>query len=604
MNDNETEQISEGGKKRSFKLSSEGIQFLIGYLKPYRGKFTLAMVALLFSSLSGLAFPGFIGALIDVVQTPGNGIFGSLNSLSLFLLGIVIAQAGFSFIRTYVLQDVSERSLADLRGDLYSHIVNLQLDFFHRNRVGDLTSRLGSDITAIQTTMTTTLSELIRQTIILLGGISLVIYTSPRLTLVILGALPLVVAMAVGFGRVIRKSSKRVQDLYAELNTIAEETFQAITVVKAFTAELRERKRFGTKLDGIIEVSLKVARTRAAFIAFVVFLLFGGVVGVIWYGGTLVQSGELTIGELTSFVLYAAFVGGAMGSFADLYGGLQRALGSAERIREILDEKPELSELESSGRVDDYRGEIRFSNVSFSYPTRPEAKVLDNISFTIPPGTSLAVVGPSGSGKTTLTNLLLRFYPPDNGSILIDGKESLEIPLNRFREMIAIVPQEVILFGGTIRENILYGKPEASEADVIEAANAANALEFIESFNDGFETIVGERGIQLSGGQRQRIAIARAILRNPKVLILDEATSALDTESERLVQEALQRVMQNRTTMVIAHRLSTVRNVDQVAVLQKGKIVELGGYDELIAHNGLFARMIAMQRDGEIGEFG
>ncbi len=602
MNDNDTGQKPAEGNKRSFKLSSEGLRFLFRYMRPYRWKFSVAMFALLFSSLAGLAFPGLTGELIDAVQSPGPGLFGNLNNLALFFLGILIVQSGFSFVRTYFLQEVSERSLADLRNELYTHLIHLPLDFFHRNRVGDLTSRLGTDITAIQTTMTTTLSEMIRQTIILIGGITLVIYTSPRLTLVILGALPLVVALAVGFGRVIRKSSRRVQDLYAELNTIAEETFQAISVVKAFTAERRERKRYANKLDGIIEVSLKVARARGAFIAFVVFLLFGGVVGVVWYGGTLVQSGDLTIGELTSFVLYAAFVGGAMGSFADLYGGLQRALGSAERIRDILGEIKEQIDERPEALPPGYEGDIRFIDVTFSYPTRPEVNVLDDISFRIPPGTSLAVVGPSGGGKTTLTNLLLRFYRPDSGEILIDGKPSESIPLGEFREMVAIVPQEVILFGGTIMENILYGRPDATEEEVHEAARAANALEFIESFTDGFETIVGERGIQLSGGQRQRIAIARAILRNPRVLILDEATSALDTESERLVQEALQRVMRNRTTMVIAHRLSTVRNVDQVAVIRKGKIVEYGRYDELVARNGLFARMVAMQRDGEIGE--
>ena len=595
-----TEAQNNSKKKRSFKLSSEGIRFLFSYMKPYRGRFAIAMVSLLFSSLAGLAFPGLTGALIDAVDSPGPGLFGNLNNLALFLLVILIAQSGFSFIRTYFLQEVSERSLADLRYALYQHLLNLPLEFFHKNRVGDLTSRLGTDITAIQTTMTTTLSEMIRQTIILIGGISLVIYTSPRLTLVILGALPLVVALAVGFGRVIRKASIKVQDLYAELNTVAEETFQAITVVKAFTAENRERKRFSNKLDGIIGVSLKVARARGAFIAFVVFLLFGGVVGVIWYGGTLVQSGELSIGELTSFVLYAAFVGGAMGSFADLYGGLQRALGSAERIRDILKEESELSDIDTETPHQALQGTVTFSDVSFAYPTRPETNVLEEISIEIPAGTSLAVVGPSGSGKTTLTNLLLRFYNPTSGQITIDGQPIESLPLKVYRELVAIVPQEVILFGGTILENILYGRPNATLNDVRIAAQAANALEFIDSFADGFETIVGERGVQLSGGQRQRIAIARAILRDPKLLILDEATSALDTESERLVQDALEKVMKGRTTLVIAHRLSTVRNVDQVVVLQQHRVLESGGYDELIEQNGLFARMIAMQQDGEI----
>ena len=330
-------------KSNRARLSSKDLRFLISYIRPYRGKFVVAMIALLFSSFAGLAFPGLTGALIDAVQHPGDSLFASLDNLALFFIAILLVQSGFSYVRTYYMQEVSERSLADMREDLYRHVLGLPIDFFFRNRVGDLTSRLTSDITTIQTTLTTTLSELIRQSILLIGGISLVVYTSSRLTLVILGVLPVVVALAVWFGRIIRKASKRVQDLYAELNTKAEETFQGITIVKAFTAEGRERTSFGNKLGSIIKVSLGVAKARAAFIAFVVFILFGGVVGVVWYGGRLVQSGELTIGELTSFVLYAAFVGGAMGSFADLYGSLQRALGAAEKIREILDEEPERS---------------------------------------------------------------------------------------------------------------------------------------------------------------------------------------------------------------------------------------------------------------------
>lgn len=585
-------------ERRFKKISLTGLRFLLSYLKPYKGKFAVSMIALLFSSFAGLAFPGMSGKLVDAAQHPSDELLNNLNWLALIFLGILVVQAIFSYIRTYYLQEVSERGLADLRKDLYTHIIALPIDFFHRNRVGDLTSRLGTDITAIQSTLTTTLSEMIRQFILLVGGIILVILISPKLTLVILGALPIVVLLAVMFGRVIRKSSKQVQEHYSELNTIAEETFQAISVVKAFTAEVREAKRFDNKLETIISVSMKVARARGAFIAFVVFLLFGGIIGVIWYGGTLVQANAITTGELLSFVLYAAFVGGAMGSFADLYGNFQRTLGYAERIQDILKEPTELvADLASSSTKT--AGHIQFKEISFAYPTRPGTNVVENISLDIPAGTSLAIVGPSGAGKSTLANLLTRFYDPAEGSLLIDGKSITELPLAEYRSMVAVVPQEVILFGGTIMENILYGRYNATEEEAREAARKANALEFIERFPEGFETVVGERGVQLSGGQRQRIAIARAILKDPAILILDEATSALDTESESLVQEALRRVMQDRTTLIIAHRLSTIRDANNIAVLRNGKIVEHGTYDALVGQDGIFARMVALQRNGE-----
>lgn len=592
---------SQQRSERRFKrLSMEGLRFLLRYLKPYRGKFIVSMIALLFSSFAGLAFPGMAGVMVDAAQNPGPGILGNLNLVAAIVLGVMVLQSGFSFIRTYYLQEVSERALADLRRDLYTHVITLPIDFFHRNRVGDLTSRLGSDITVIQSTMTTTLSEMIRQCILLIGGIGLVIMISPKLTLVIVGALPVVVLLAVAFGRVIRRASKEVQDRYAELNTIAEESFQAISVVKAFTAEFREAGRFNDKLNSIITVALRVARARGAFIAFVIFLLFGGIVGVIWYGGTLVQSGDISTGELLSFVLYAAFVGGALGSFADLYGNLQRSLGSAERIRDILKENREkLADVNPSTSDSRGPGHLVFDHVSFSYPTRPDRTIIDDLSLDVPAASSLAIVGPSGAGKSTLANLLIRYYEPDNGAINVDGRSIGSMSLSEYRRLVAIVPQEVILFGGTIMENILYGREDATPEDARTAAAMANALEFIESFPEGFETIVGERGVQLSGGQRQRIAIARAILKDPAILILDEATSALDSESESLVQDALSRVMQGRTTFIIAHRLSTVRDADQIAVVRNGRLAELGSYEELIEADGIFARMVALQRDGD-----
>ncbi len=578
--------------------SMDGLRFLFSYLKPYRGRFAIALIALLLSSLSGLAFPGLTGGLVDAVSKPGGGRFGSLNTLTLLLIGVLVAQSVFSYIRTYYLMDVTERSVARLRRDLYEKILTLPMGFFHRNRVGDLSSRLSADLGTIQVTLTNTLSELIRQSVIMIGGIALVAYTSPQLTSVILIAIPILVLLAVIFGRAIRSSSKKVQDLYARLNTVVEETFQGITVVKAFTAEAREGERYGSELTTLVGIALKVARARGAFVAFIVFVLFGGIVGVIWYGGRMVQNGTLTIGDLTSFVLYALFVGGAMGSFADLYSGLQRALGASERIREIMAETSE--ELDPSVPAPKVEGHLRLAGIGFAYPSRSDVAVLSDVSLDIPAGSSLAIVGPSGAGKSTLAGLIMRFHEPSSGRMTIDGIDTSEIPLSAYRSLIALVPQDIVLFGGTIAENIGYGRPGATDQEIRDAARLANALDFIESFPEGFATVVGERGVQLSGGQRQRVALARAIIKDPTILLLDEATSSLDSESERLVQEALERVMRGRTTIIIAHRLSTIRNADRIAVVRNGVIAELGGYDELIAAGGLFARLASAQsRAGE-----
>jgi ATP-binding cassette, subfamily B, bacterial len=580
-------------KTKVSRESLKGIGFLLRYLKPYRWKFFVALFALFISSLAGLAFPGLTGKLIDAVTNKGSGPFADLNTITLVLIAALVVQSAFSYVRTYFLMEVSERSLADVRYDVYTKILRLPMSFFHSTRVGELSSRISTDVGMIQMTMTTTLSELIRQTVILVGGIALIAYTSLQLTAVILISVPILVLLALVFGRMIRKASKRVQDLYAQLNTIAEETFQGISVVKAFTAEQREGERYRRDLRELIGISLKVARARGAFVAFIIFVLFGGIVGVIWYGGQLVQTGELSIGDLTSFVLYAVFVGGAMGSFADLYGAFQRALGASERVREILEDVDEA--LEHVPVALSMRGHVQMKNVGFAYASRPDIEVLKEVTLDIPGGSSLALVGPSGAGKSTLAGLLMRFYEPTSGEIIVDGVPASSYGLAQYRSAIAIVPQDVTLFGGTIAENIGYGKPDATPEEIHEAARLANALEFIESFPDRFETIVGERGVQLSGGQRQRVAIARAIIKDPSILILDEATSSLDSESERLVQSALERVMRNRTTVIIAHRLSTIRNADSIAVIQNGMVSESGTYDELVAMGGLFARLVSMQ---------
>jgi len=572
--------------------SLEGARFLLGYLRPYRFKFTIALIALGLSSLSALAFPGLTGMLVDATSGHGDAMY-SLNELAGILVIALLAQSGFSYVRSYYITEVAERTLADLRHDLYGRMLRLPMEFYHTNRVGDMTSRITTDVGQIQFTITTGLSELIRQTVILIGGIALVAWTSPQLTLLMLVAVPLLVLLVLIFGRMIRRASRKLHDLHALLNTVAEETFQGISAVKAFTAEKRETDRYTRTLDDLVRLALRVGRARGAFIALIIFILFGGIVGVIWYGGNMVMDGTLTIGSLTSFVLYALFVGSAMGSFADLYSSLQSALGASERVRELL--KTEAEDIDRSLGTVPARGEISFRNVSFAYPSRPDAPVLQGITLDIPAGTSLALVGPSGAGKSTLAGILMRFYEPGGGELVVDGHAATDYTLLDFRSAVAIVPQDVVLFGGTIAENIAYGNPDVTPEQIREAARLANAAEFIEAFPEGYETVVGERGVQLSGGQRQRVAIARAIVKDPAILILDEATSSLDSESERLVQDALDRVMENRTTLVIAHRLSTIRNADRIAVLRHGAIIEYGSYDELIAAGGVFARLVALQ---------
>lgn len=588
----------ESRKRFSLRDSFASTRFLYRYLKPYRWKFFLSVVALLLSSGTSLSFPWLSGLLIGVATNPNHHPGWTLEGVATLAFVILVAQSLFSFIRMYSISEVAERSLADLRRELFARMIRMPMSFFNASRVGELSSRISVDINTIHTTLTTTTAELIRQTIIMIGGLGLIIYTSPRLTLLVLIPIPLLVGIAVAFGRAIRAGSKRVQDLYAQLNVTVEETFQGIAVVKGFTAEGRETERYQNQITDLVSVSLKVARSRGAFISFIIFILFGGITGVIWYGGTLVQTGELSIGALTTFILYAVFVGGAMGSFADLYSSVQRAVGASQRARELLLNEV-IEQLEGEKKTSQHRtmlGDVEFRDVRFRYATRPDIEVLRGINFAVPAGSSIAFVGASGGGKTTVAALLARLYEPDSGVVMVDGKNARNYPLALYRETIGMVPQDITLFGGTIAENIGYGKEGATEAEITEAARLANAHEFITAFPESYGTIVGERGVRLSGGQRQRIAIARAIIKNPAILILDEATSFLDAESEHAVQEALRQVMQGRTTVIIAHRLSTIRHAATIAVMSQGEIVELGTYSELIATDGRFARLVRLQQ--------
>jgi ABC transporter fused permease/ATP-binding protein len=581
---------------------------LAAYLLPYKLKFGAALAALFLSSLLALAFPYITGRLIDGAIASGASVkVGAwaldLNQVAVALFAVLAFQAVLSYFRFYWFAEVSQRSLTDLRNDTYARMIRLPMAFYAQRRVGELSSRLSADLAQIQSTLVDTIPQFLRQLTTLVGGVTLIALTSGKLTLVMLSSLPALIVIAVFFGRQIRRIAKQAQDKLADSGVIVEETLQGITSVKAFANERYESERYGSSLQVFLRAVLRGARYRAAFVSFITFALFGAVVFVLWFGARMVQQGSLSLGELTQFMLYTMFVGGAMGSFAELYSEIQRALGASQRVRELLNEKPELTEhvLPPAPVWNGHlrlRGDVRFEQVSFRYPSRKEVQVLKNISLAARPGERIALVGPSGAGKSTIVSLLLRFYDPDSGRILFDGRAAQDYALLDLRNQLAMVPQEVLLFGGTIADNIAYGKPGASEAEIIDAARKANAHDFIRGFPEGYRTLVGERGIQLSGGQRQRVAIARAILKDPAILILDEATSALDSESESLVQQALDVLMQDRTSFIIAHRLATIRTADRIFVIQEGETVESGTHAELLEkQDGLYRSLSELQFD-------
>lgn len=582
------------------KVSGESIKRisrLFGYFKPHRFKYYLGLFFLFLTGLTALIFPKLIG---DMVDTAEEAMLADIDRIALFLLIVFILQAIFSFFRIYLFVNVTEHVLADLRKDTYNKLIRLPMSFFSQNRVGDMNSRIATDINMLSDTFTTVVAEFLRQSMLIVGGIAFLAYTSVELTLVMLGIVPLVAVFAVVFGRIIRRISKETQDMIAASNTIVEETLAGISNVKSFANEMFESVRYAKSTDDIIEKALQGAKARGFFASFIILALFGSIVGVIWYGARLVNQDEMSFGNLIQFVLYSVFVGASIGGIAEMYAQIQKAIGAAERILEIMDEEPEPYEVgKSSDTMTAISGSLKFNDVQFRYPSRPDISVLNGVSFDAKQGETIALVGPSGSGKSTIASLVLRFYDPDSGSITIDGVDSKDMGLEFLRNQMAIVPQDVILFGGTIRENIEYGKPGASLEEVEEAAKKANAHIFVDSFPEKYDTVVGERGIQLSGGQRQRIAIARAVLKDPRILILDEATSSLDSESERLVQEALDKLMVGRTSLVIAHRLSTIRKADRILVLDKGQISENGKHEELLAkENGLYKGLLELQMQG------
>jgi len=587
-------------KAKLNRQTLKNISRLLSYLRPYRGKFIFAMLFLFLSSLVGLAFPSFIGALIDAAQGKHTSKFlpETIQGIGVLALIVLFSQAFVSFFRILWFVQVAERSLADIRRDTYFKLITLPMNFFSNRRVGELNSRISADLSQIQDTLTTTLAEMIRQLVLLVGGIAFLAIISIKLTLSLLAVLPILIVIAIFFGRFIRKLSRSAQDKLAESNTIVEETLQGIANVKAFVNESFEAGRYGRNIKDVANIAIRGAKYRGLFASFIVFGMFGAIVAVVAYGCLLVSRHELTVGELFKFALYAAFVGSAMGSFPEMYANVQRAVGASERVLEILAERSEdVSIVEADNEIKQkIRGNLGFENVNFHYPSRKEIEVLKGVSFEARTGQKIAIVGPSGSGKSTMASLILQFYQPQSGTILYDNKPAEAYSLTDIRNQVAIVPQDVLLFGGTIRENIAYGKLKATEEEIIAAAERANAHSFIVSFPERYDTIVGERGVKLSGGQRQRIAIARALLKNPSILILDEATSSLDSESERLVQEALEELMKNRTSIIIAHRLSTIREADKIIVLEKGKVIESGSHDELVSNeNGLYRYLSQLQ---------
>lgn len=580
-------------KARFTKENLRETLLIFTYVKPYTGKFIAGLFFVLLSSLTTMAFPYLLKQLIN--SSPGIATVGagSPNSIVGWMFAVLVVQMLFSFMRIYLFTSVGEHAVADMRRDIYRNMIRMPMDFFAQRRVGELSSRISSDLSQIQDAVTSVLAEVLRGVMTLVIGIGLILYISPKLTDIMLSVVPVVIIIAVVFGKRIRRFSRQTQDQLADSNTIVQETLQGIGNVKSFANEWFEINRYTRSLQQVIKMAVKSGQYRGMFVSFLLFSVFGTIALVIWYG-----IGQLNFGDLTAFVVYTAFVGGSMAGFADLYGQLQKTMGATQRVRELLKDVPEaVNDMDEPIQAEHIlQGRVTMQHLAFHYPSRPELPVLKDVSLTVMPGEQVAIVGPSGAGKSTIAALLLRFYEPSQGQLLFDDKPATGIPLTQLRKQLALVPQDVLLFGGSIRENILYGKPGASQEEVESAARQAHAHEFIMSFPEGYETVVGERGVKLSGGQRQRIAIARAILKDPVILILDEATSSLDAASEALVQEALENLMKNRTSFIIAHRLSTIRSADKIVVLEKGLVKEAGTHQELLAlPDGLYKELNRLQ---------
>ncbi|MEI7769182.1 MAG: ABC transporter transmembrane domain-containing protein [Chloroflexales bacterium] len=590
---------------------------LLSYVRPYRWWMIAALASMFLATSVGLLLPLAVGQMINSFAV--KGVEFQLNQVTLAMLGVVALQAVFTLVQTYALAFVGERVVSDLRVQAYTRLQALSLSFFNNRRTGEITSRITNDVTLIQATVTSNMASLLSNIVQFIGAIALMITVSWQLSSLALLLVPAVTVLGMVFGRMLRRISTQVQDRLAEASSVLEETVAGVRVVQSFAREPYEVSRFSAAVEATFATAMRRARVRAIFQPLVGVAAWGVMVGVLWLGGNLVLSGQMRPGDLIAFMLYAGNIGGSMATFSSLFSQLQEALGATTRVFELIDTAPEIGDAPGAAALPHLEGRVTFEGVTFRYEVAdsgtqeagdnatamessdpaarrlPPAAILKNLTLDIVPGELLALVGPSGAGKSTIANLIPRFYDVQSGRVLVDGYDIRDVQVRSLREQIGIVPQETLLFSGSVRDNIRYGRLEASDAEVQAAAEAANAHDFISALPDGYATLVGERGVKLSGGQRQRVAIARAILKDPRILILDEATSALDSESERLVQSALDRLMRGRTSIVIAHRLSTVRRADRIAVIVGGELMEIGTHAELVARSGLYARLYAMQ---------
>ncbi|MBT6514975.1 MAG: ATP-binding cassette domain-containing protein [Crocinitomicaceae bacterium] len=595
----ERTKISKESWKKSVKIFK--------YLKPYRGTYIIGLICLLISTGTSLLFPNFLGDLLGADTAQQQETFhlldtNNINALFIMLMLIFVVQALFGFFRIYLFGVVSENALRDIRQDAFEKLITLSVGYYDKNKVGKLQSHVSADISQLSETFTITIAEFLRQVLTIFAGIVLIALISPKLSLIMLSIVPVIAVSAVLFGRFIRSYSRKAQDAIAVSNGLILDALTGIKNVKIFVNERFEALRYTKAIDEVKTLSIKSAVWRGLFASFIILAMFGSVIWVIWQGMGMVQmgpeNGGITSAEFFKFLLLTVMIGASFGGVSSLFGNIQKAVGATERLMEILEEKSEdiaISHQQSSSSSK-ITGNVTFDKVHFAYESRPDLTILKGVSFSAKSGEQIAIVGSSGSGKSTISALLLRFYEPTEGSISIDGLNSTQYALQDLRSEIAVVPQEVLLFGGSIKENIAYGKPQATEDEILDAASKANAMEFIDKFPEKLNTLIGDRGVQLSGGQRQRIAIARAVLKNPSILILDEATSSLDSGSESLVQQALERIMIGRTTFVIAHRLSTVRKATKILVLENGQIIEEGKHEELIIkENGVYKNLSALQ---------
>lgn len=587
-------------------ISAESIRKAKGlfkYLKPYGFLFGMGWICLLLSSSAGLLFPYLMGQLLghdggsmDMQQGIQLLSLENINSVALALLFLFILQSVFSFLRVVTFTQVTENALRDLRVDAFERLIHQPMSFFNENTVGELTSRISSDISQVQETLRTTIAEFFRQIVIIIGSIFFIFFFSWKLALIMLATVPVMAVIAVFFGRFIRKLSKEAQDITADSTGILESSLTGITNVKSFTNEWFMLGKFSSSVEKIKKLNIRSGWWRGAFVSFIIFCLFGAIVFIVWQGLLMTQgpNPELSRANFFSFVMFTVMMGMSVGSIPDLYASIQKAIGATENLMDIIQRD---NEKDASHRraMPELKGAIRFNQVTFAYPQRADIQVLREVEFDIQPGETVALVGESGGGKSTIANLIFQFYEVEQGTIQLDEFNAAEIDLQSLRSQIGIVPQEVILFAGTIEENIAFGKPGASTEEIVLAAQKANAHEFISGFPDQYQTQVGDRGIQLSGGQKQRIAIARAVLKNPKILILDEATSALDSASEKLVQDALNELLKGRTSLVIAHRMSTIKNADKILLVKEGRIHATGRHEELMAQDESYAQLAKYQ---------